>query len=224
MITFTDNESYNFAQNAWASEKDFVLATYTNGCGEVSNDQRAFWLIDHLISGPCDTCITAVADKEIGVEDAVHEVDMVWGTYKPANDVASLSASGSKKLKRQAAPDASNVTDAAANGTCGPAPLPILDGFPTATCNSKTFDEDLDVAIGYYNFDVAHYSQNLEGFIPGIGDYTPDSNEGFGPTRLSNSSGIQRRANGRKNPFSWINKRILQVRITLCIFVADYPC
>lgn len=61
-IIFTDSEAYDFAQKAWASEKNFVLSTYTTGCG-VSTDQRTFWLIDRLVPGPCDTCITAVAEK-----------------------------------------------------------------------------------------------------------------------------------------------------------------
>ncbi|KAL6719024.1 hypothetical protein ACLMJK_003259 [Lecanora helva] len=209
-IIFTDTEAYTYAQKAWASEHDFVLATYTEGCG-TSTDQRTFWLIDHLVSGPCPTCITAVVQKEIGVEDAVHGVDMVWGTYKPAGTSASPSASGpgtpvTTSSSSTASPKARRsrlrYRQAVGDSACGAPPSRQIDGFPAATCNSTTFDQDLDDAIGYYDFDAAHYSESLRGFAPGLGDFDPDDNEGFQPissSRTSNATSPLQRRQGKKS-------------------------
>ena len=185
-ITFTGSEPYDFAKRVWASEKNFILATYTTGCG-VSSGQRSFWLVDHLTSGPCDKCITAVSDKELEVEDAVHRVKMVWGTWTP-------TGTSTRKFKRQGSGNSTESLGNAMNGTCGPAASPNIDGLPTATCNSTTFDEDLDNRIGYLNFDAAHYSQSLRLFAPGLEDFSPESYQGFGVTNSSNSSSLRRRA------------------------------
>lgn len=62
-------------------EKDFWLATFTNGCGS-TNEQRTFWLIHHLVAGRCDICIAAVVEREVPVEDAARGADIVWGGFQ----------------------------------------------------------------------------------------------------------------------------------------------
>ena len=198
-ISFTDNEAYAFAKEAWAQEKDFVLATYTTGCG-TSTNQRTFWLIDHFVSGRCATCITAVVQHEIAVEDAIHGVEMVWGTYAPAESMGKTTPS---RQQRRQTSSGSNST-----GGCGPAPSGRIDGLPTATCNSTTFDEDLDNAIGYLPFDEDDYSENLRSFAPGLGDFTPDSNQGFGPM-LQNGTRLTRR---QAKKGGWFGDRVAAVR------------
>lgn len=164
-IAFTDNEAYTFAKDAWASEKDFVLATYTTGCG-ASTDQRTFWLIDHFTPGHCSTCIVAVVEQELAVEDAIHGVEILWGTYAPAAD--NVGKAARSLLKHHQTSDGSLTA-----GECGQAPSSRIDGLPTATCNSITSDEDLDNAIGYLPFDEDDYSQDLKSFAPGLDDLPP---------------------------------------------------
>ncbi|KAL8675639.1 MAG: hypothetical protein Q9224_007447, partial [Gallowayella concinna] len=181
-ITFANGEAHAFARKAWAKEKDFVLATYTQGCGS-STDQRTFWLVDDFVPGRCDTCITAKVQRELAIEDALHGVDMVWGHYAPVENPSKFRRS--ELLGRQAA-------DSPATGNCGPAPSARIDGLPTATCNSSTFDQDLDDAIGYLPFDEDDYSESLERFAPGLDDFTAGGNQGFGP--LQNTTRLTRRA------------------------------
>ena len=61
---------------------DFWLATFTNAYGS-SSEQRTFWLIDYFVAGRCDTCIPAVIEREVPIEDAVHRADIAWDTYTP---------------------------------------------------------------------------------------------------------------------------------------------
>ena len=183
-ITFTDNAGYDFAKKAWVNETDFILTTYTEGCGTLS-DQRTFWLIDHLTSGNCDLCITAVVKQEVATGDALHDVDLAWGTYTPAH-TSKRARRGLNRHKRQV------VANSSSSDACGAPPSDKIDGFPTASCNSNTFDLDLDNKIGYLSFDDSQYSDSLEGYAPGLGDFAAADNQGFGPTP-GNSTGLSRR-------------------------------
>ncbi|KAL8966586.1 MAG: hypothetical protein Q9183_003305, partial [Haloplaca sp. 2 TL-2023] len=183
-IVFTSKEAHDFARQAWAKEKDFILSTYTSGCGS-PKEQHTFWLVDHFKSGYCETCVTAVVKHEIATEDALHEVDLVWGQYMPD---PSPKASRPNLQQRQE-PNAP-----VANEDCGAPPSPEIDGFPTAACNSPTFDEDLDDTIGYLDFGEGDYSQSLERFMPGLGDYSAEANEGFGPTNNTSAGLVRRQA------------------------------
>ena len=147
-----------------------------------------------------------MVQKEIDVEDALAEVDLVWGKYKPTASSAppaSPKAARALLVKRQAPGNSSG-------GACGPAPSAKLNGLATATCGSPTFDQDLDNAIGYYEFDVGNYSESLRGFAPGLGDFSPEDNSGFGPVSSnSTSTHLQRRQ--RKGLFGFAD-RIAAVR------------
>ncbi|KAL9635551.1 MAG: hypothetical protein Q9204_002587 [Flavoplaca sp. TL-2023a] len=186
-IVFTDQEAFAFAQKAWASEKDFLLATFTDGCG-VSTEQRTFWLVDHFMPGPCDRCIKAIVDHEVPIEDAVHGADIVWGTYTPLEKPDKVRTIRRNALLRR---QAGNVDQTA--GECGSAPSELVDGLPTAECNSSTFDRDLDDEIGYLSFDEDKYSENLERFVPGLDDFSPDGNQGFGVLQNETAAGLDRR-------------------------------
>ncbi|KAI4254492.1 MAG: hypothetical protein LQ352_003067 [Teloschistes flavicans] len=186
-ISFTEKTAFDFAGKAWATERDFILSTYTDGCG-TPKEQHTFWLIDHFETGSCDNCITAVVRYEIPTEDALHEVDVIWGQYTP--DRSSHKGYGSNLRQRQDTSNRANSRD------CGKAPSSKIDGFPTAACNSPTFDEDLDYAIGYFDFEEEKYSQSLQEFVPGLKDVSPENNEGFEPI-LDGETGLVRRQGGR---------------------------
>ena len=111
-------------------------------------------------------------------------------------------------IKRQGiGSSTTSAGNSANNGTCGVPPSAQIDGFPTARCNSTNFDKELDDAIEYLDFDIDNYSQSLRAFAPGLGDLTPDSNQGFGPVHASNSSQLQRRA-----VVQWFSDKIVKVR------------
>lgn len=186
IITFTDKVAFEFAQTSWASVPSFVLVTYTAGCG-TSNEQRTFWLIDHFQTGGCETCITASVHKELAIEDVMHGVDLVWGTCTPSSagqtksrrDPFSPSASASSSAPFRSKADTRSLRRRQASGDvpgCGPAPAPRIDGFPTARCNSPTFDQDLDDSLGYYDFSDDQFEASLRAFAPNPPGYDPSEN------------------------------------------------
>lgn len=200
LVTFTDTAAYNFAKNSWSSTSDFVLVTYTNGCGS-SSDQRTFWLIDRLNFLDGQNAIDCVTQKELAIEDAILGVDMVWGTYRPDNSTVNFnSPSGGPPYGNSTTGSSGNST----SGSCGQPPSSKIDGFPTAPCGSSDFDKILDDEIGYLNFDSADYSASLQAFAPGIEDTTASDNQGFASTGLRRRSKLQRRG--------WFTDNILKVR------------
>ncbi|KAL8749824.1 MAG: hypothetical protein Q9184_006653 [Pyrenodesmia sp. 2 TL-2023] len=201
IITFTDKVAFEFAQKSWASVPSFVLVTYSAGCG-TSNEQRTFWLVDHFQPGGCDTCITASIKKELAIEDVMHGVDLTWGTYSPSSagrtksrrsvsPSASASAFSSGQLRSKAESRSLRRRQGSSDVPgCGPAPAPLIDGFPTATCNSPTFDQDLDDKLGYFDFSEDQYDASVRAFAPGLEDYSPSEDPG---ARLRRSVGLVRR-------------------------------
>ena len=170
-IAFKDEEGYEYARNAWANETDFILSTYSDGCGTLIN-QRTFWLVDHLTFGSeCDTCVIATIQREIDTKDALLDVDATWGTYRPTNV--------STKAKRAANSEDQVIFTSNFTGSCGPAPSDKIGGLPSATCNLSKFDQELDDKLGYLPFDTTNYSENLRTFAPGLGDFTATDNKGF---------------------------------------------
>ena len=200
LVTFTDSKAYDFAKSSWSSTSDFVLVTYTNGCGS-SNEQRTFWLVDHLNFLDDKNAIDCVTQKELAVEDAIDGVDMVWGTYRPENSTVHFnSTSGGPPYANSTSGSSGNST----GGSCGPPPSAKIDGFPTAPCGASDFDKMLDDEIGYLNFDSADYSASLREFAPGIEDTNPADDTGLPTTGLRRRSRLQRR-------FSFIDN-IIKVR------------
>lgn len=94
-ITFTSTEAFNFAAQSWSAASNFVLVTYTDGCHGVSDQQRTFWLINSLQLLDDTLSIIAAVATELAIEDALHEVDLQWGTYyPPANGTNGTASSG----------------------------------------------------------------------------------------------------------------------------------
>ncbi|KAH0187402.1 hypothetical protein KCU99_g8796, partial [Aureobasidium melanogenum] len=95
MVTFASSEAFNFASSTWsASSSGFVLVTYTDGCHGSSDQQRTFWLVDALETLADSLSILAKVETELAVESALHEVDLQWGTYYPANNSTQNITSG----------------------------------------------------------------------------------------------------------------------------------
>ncbi|KAL8891758.1 MAG: hypothetical protein Q9192_005706 [Flavoplaca navasiana] len=210
-ITFNDDEAFEYAKTSWASVPSFLLVTYAVGCG-ISNDQRSFWLVHHVKTGDCDTCLTADTEKELSIEEVMHGVDVSWGTYTPSQTKSrrdsspfashlgqSRSKADSPSLRRRQSSD--DVPG------CGPAPSPEIDGFPTATCNSPTFDQDLDDKLGYFDFSETQLDASLRAFAPGFQDNGPSDSQLV--QRRRRSVGLVRR--GFFDIFESIAKTVVNV-------------
>ena len=176
---------------------NFLVATNTAGIG-ASNEQRSFWLVNKVVAQDSQHAITAQIQQELPVGEAMKEVDVVWGMYRPDNQSTRSSfassglASGNPPYPTSSSPPyglpgnvSSVVSGNSTNSTCGAPPAPEIDGFPTADCGSPTFDKDIDDKIGYLDFNSSDYSDSLQEFAPGLGDFSSSDNDGFGPTRRS---------------------------------------
>ncbi|KAL8993315.1 MAG: hypothetical protein Q9169_006437 [Polycauliona sp. 2 TL-2023] len=180
-ITFNEHEAFEYAKSSWPSVSSFLLVTYAIGCG-ASNDQRSFWLVDHVQTGDCDTCLTADIEKEVSIKDAMHEADVSWGTYNPSQTKARRGScpSGFHSGQFRSRADSRSLRirqESSDVPGCGPAPSPEIDGFPTATCNSPTFDQDLDDRLGYFDFGESQLDASLRAFAPGFQDNGPSDSQ-----------------------------------------------
>ena len=191
-VTFVGKDGFTFASEAWKQVDEFVLVTYTDGCG-TSNDQRTFWLTngqDGITLDNNTNSILVGVEREIAIEDALHGVDMVWGTYYPQESdptgpstsaTAENSSSSSAAISPRAAqmtptppeapPASSNPLygSVASNGSpCEEPPAAQIQGFPAVQCGSSIFDSQLDAAIGYRNFSASSFAASIVAFMPGI--------------------------------------------------------
>ena len=217
LITFTNASVYDYAEQAWSSVPSFVLVTYTEGVGN-STEQRTFWLVQGLSSGTTPNSIL-VQVEELAIEDAVGGIDMVWGTYTPANGTSSgTSSSGgagttNAGIYGNTSPgngtlSGSNSTYTNTSGTCGAPPSATIDGFPAAACGATDFDELLDNAIGYLNFSSADLSSTLKDFAPGLTDDDPSDYEDEPSSKIRRRMLVQSRRLHRRGWFSSILKKV----------------
>ena len=196
-IVFTDSKALSYAKSQWSSMPKFLIATNTAGIA-ASNEQHSFWLVNKVVAQDSQQVITAQIQQELPVGEAMKEVDLVWGMYRPNNlstpstSASSGLASGNPPYPTSSSPPyslpgngSSVISGNSTNSTCGTPPAPEIDGFPTAVCGSPTFDKDIDDKIGYLDFDNSDYSDSLQEFAPGLGDFSASDNDGFGATRRS---------------------------------------
>ena len=130
-----------------------------------------------------DNSIHVFIQQELTIEEAMPEVELVWGTYHPTNASADSQNPATASSPITSSSDAINSTDA----TCGAPPAPFIDGFPTATCGSPTFDADIDRELGYLSFDAKNWSASLSSFAPDLNgsDYSIGDNQDFGAVEPS---------------------------------------
>ena len=186
LITFSSADAYVYAKESWSAIPTFVLVTYTEGIGN-SSDQRAFWLIQKIIAGAYQNAILAEA-KELAIENAISGIDMAWGTHTPTNSTgmnSSMSNSGSGTTTGSQGSgngtksgatnfltgSGSSSASSSTNATCGQPPASTIEEFPAAKCGASDFDEILDDAIGYLDFnDTRDFDSSIEDFAPGLTD------------------------------------------------------
>ena len=128
-IAFTNSIGYNFAKQSWSSLSEFLLVTYSDGCGTLP-DARSFWEVDSLSYNDLGFTISVNVDRELGIADVLDSVDMSWGAWKPSSqqDGFPLSWKGSEE------------------GHCDGSSYISSDGLPAVSCHDEHFDENLDRA------------------------------------------------------------------------------
>ena len=215
LITFTNASIYDYAEQAWSAVPSFVLITYADGVGS-STEQRTFWLVQGLSAGSAPNAIL-VQVEELAIEDAVGGIDMVWGTYTPANGTSSgadssggsgTTASGYGSSSSGNGTSSGNRTTTGTDGTCGAPPSATIDGFPAAACGAANFDELLDNAIGYLDFSSADLSATLQNFAPGLTDDDPSDYEDEPSSKIRRRMLVQNHRLHRRGWFSSIIKKV----------------
>lgn len=191
-IKFKTKKAFEYAESAWSSVPNFVLVTNIAGCGS-STDQRAFWLVDHLKVHDFDFSIIVVTKQELVIKDAIQDVDMIWGTYKPDNSSTFFSSLSSPNPDGYPSGFPNTNQSNSSPGDCGRPPASKIDGFPTASCGAPDFDQQLDNTIGYLDFNDSDYSASLRAFAPGLEDFSSSDDQGFESPDLRRRSILQRR-------------------------------
>ena len=96
-ITFAESTARAYAESTWSSVQPLVLITFTAGrVGSVQ--QRTFYLVDHIKAQERGTVIDAAIRQVLEYDDAMPEVEINWGTYRPSTDSAS---SGSTRYNKR---------------------------------------------------------------------------------------------------------------------------
>ncbi|KJY01342.1 hypothetical protein TI39_contig295g00018 [Zymoseptoria brevis] len=85
VVKFNNASAFQYASTAWSSIPEFVLVTYTAGCGDAEN-QRTFWLVNGVTPSQADHSILCKIEKEIAIEDMFNDVDLIWGVYHPVTN------------------------------------------------------------------------------------------------------------------------------------------
>ncbi|KAI9747769.1 MAG: hypothetical protein M4579_007391, partial [Chaenotheca gracillima] len=92
-VTFTTTEAFHYAKGSWIIDSvGFVLVTHTSGCGTATTGQRTYWLVSG-VSFTEGSLAAQVKCIEIALEEAIDEIDMVWGTHHPASPTKGSSGS-----------------------------------------------------------------------------------------------------------------------------------
>lgn len=197
-IVCSNQSAYSYISNHWPSAPPFIVGTYSEGCGE-SSDQHSFWMVTNVSMSAKSNTVTLKTQPELSIAETFTEVAVSWGQYSPTS-----SSQTPKRDDSVPPPSSSGATNAGTPGStpetgndaCGPAPSLLVDGFPSATCGSPTFDQDIDDQIGYLSFNQSAFSTSLQEFAPGLDDdYLPSDNNDFAP--VGSPAGKAKRALGR---------------------------
>lgn len=170
-IEMSDKSALAYVQSTWPMSSPIVVAALMGSEGQPA-EQHTFWLVTSVRVDYSKACVHMVVQQELPIEEAMPEVEIVWGTYQP-NKGTSSPPKG---------PSTGNGQSPSHNETCGLPPYPLIDGFHTAPCGSPTFDMEIDREIGYLDFDAEHWSDSLAHFAPGLDgkDYSVENNQDFG--------------------------------------------
>ncbi|RDW58463.1 hypothetical protein BP5796_12393 [Coleophoma crateriformis] len=163
VISFSNSEAFSIVQNTWTNT--YLIITSSTSCQTSANaNNRGFFIVNSTVFKP--DLLTVVLDAiTVGIQDALSDIDVSFGSFSP-----TVTSSGAAETGSFPSNLPTPVADSTATSACDPLPAAEISGFPAAACGA-TFDADLDATIGFFNFDVDHFSASLEAAAPGLGDY-----------------------------------------------------
>ncbi len=166
-LIFSNATAFEYAQQYWKGQ--FLLITDTLGCSAAQDGQHTFWLVSSVSFGESSLTVIVYA-QEVATEDAVGQVDLVWGTSNPTN--SGGDDTGIVTLPGTIGNSSTGVVGTTSNTSCADFPDTYL-GLPTA-CPGSDFDVTLDYEIGFFDFtddaDASALDSDLDSFIPDVPD------------------------------------------------------
>jgi hypothetical protein len=191
-IPFINEEAYSYAKKEWqAVEGDkLTLVTHSDGCGTSSSektDERTYWTAQKNEMTFDDDALTIdLIAVEIGHEDAIGGMDIVFGGTDSSSSTSFIKSSG----------DGNPVTSA----LCGAPTSDTVDGLPAAKCGTD-FDKTLDASNGYYDLtNVSTLGQDIHEIAPGMDDNASAYEYETSISASSSTSSKLRRRRIRKGP------------------------
>lgn len=157
-VAFSSEQASQSAIGYWTSNPPVQLVTHSAGCGDLATGGRAYYLAESVrLVG--STII--VSGHQVGIEEAIVDVDLVWGKNSPSQQGSNggTSASSSSPAKGSAAgttpPSTSNgygfgtassgdiTTQSAQSSAYGTTPSPTLDSYDGGTTPSIASTDSL---------------------------------------------------------------------------------
>lgn len=83
MVTFSDANAFAHGQDNWGTEGGVLFVTYTDGCGGFDNGERCYFSASAATYDGA-SLVVVVTGVSIPLQDAVHDANVVWGSYSPA--------------------------------------------------------------------------------------------------------------------------------------------
>ncbi|KAJ1566527.1 hypothetical protein HK405_009451 [Cladochytrium tenue] len=161
-VFFSDDEAYEYVKEHWPSS-DFLLITDSLNCSQYEDGVHTYWLVEDLVYSD-STRSVQVDGREIAIENALDQIELVWGTYTANGTAPGCPYSGGAGDGMSGGSNYTNTTNSGypSNGTnstgstnssfasCQNPPSSYL-GLPTAACGFN-FDDILDAKYGFFDF------------------------------------------------------------------------
>lgn len=164
-LDFTDPRARSHAEKVWG-DGEFAAITSSARCG---GGQPSYWHVNHA-NFPPNSSRVLLHGTEVGVEHALDEVSLSWGTHVPNKKHDRRSSGNQTDVKTVTV---SAYSSSAMPTACGSPPAPTISGLPAVACGDD-FDERLNNAIGYLDFNDDNFSESLRQFAPGLSDTNVD--------------------------------------------------
>ncbi|KAH7052402.1 hypothetical protein B0J12DRAFT_785256 [Macrophomina phaseolina] len=160
-VQFATPEAFEYARSVWNGT--FVVVTSSVGCAAALQGQHTYWLVN-AATFPEESNTAVLTSQEIAVENALNDVNLIWGTQDPTTTTSYPAAtSGTPTMNG----GSTSTTQTPSGSSCGEPPAQFIRGFAAAPCGSN-FDKVLDDKLGYYSLNDRDFSTSLKEFAPGL--------------------------------------------------------
>jgi hypothetical protein len=163
IVDFSSRAAFSHSQNEWTNSPNMIFVTYTEGCGGYHSGERCYFVAGSIEFDPF-TLLVSIRGAAVPLEDAIHDVNVVWGSsaYEDQDDSGTFTSSGDTDNRPTSSyhgdtyPSSTSTIGAAfspapslqSGGGDPCAPPDTVYGLPT-TCLGPTFDQALDRDLGF---------------------------------------------------------------------------